>query len=209
VSVSPSIPLLPATTSCDANWPIQFAIHIPGNTTTQPIVYKIKVAACMSSICSESAAVTLTQWAFRVTFTASPLLATPIVAASCPTVSLCLAIDNLGAVYVVAAGKTGTKTQGDFNLSNRRMQTVACGSATYCIGANLDGDVFKWSGGTKVVVTGGHSQMKSASSVDAACSSATVCLVDWSGAQGSGGGGGGGGVWRKRGLARWRKERHF
>ena len=193
--ISPAVAGSAASTPCDANWPVQFTLQLPGNTSAKPIVYKVKIGACASGACSSSAALTVTQWAFQVSFKPTPPTSATVVAASCASVSLCLVIDAAGSIFVAPVGKVATKTQGDFNLSNRHMQTVACASATYCVGANLDGDIFTWSGGNKVLISGGHNQMKDSVAVFATCSSATVCLIDWSGAQGSGGGGGGGGGW--------------
>ena len=184
LQVSPAPPVLPSPVSCDAGWPVEFALDLPGNQTGNHIVYTVRLLVTTATNHALSSPLTVTQQAYSVAFTSSAL-PNDFVSASCPTQTLCLALDTAGNAWLVTTS-TGKVKSIRVDGNGRTFSTVTCPSPSYCVAADVAGDVATWNGtGQTFSVTNNAIPSKSAVAVFSSCSSATDCFVEWTEGPGS------------------------
>jgi hypothetical protein len=189
IAVTPALPSVPGPLSCDGGWPVRFDLAIPGNTTASPILYDVAVTETDQAGDSTVAHAPLTQWAYKVTFTSTPL-ANDFVSLACPSSTLCLALDSSGGGHLLKT-KNGKVKDVAMSPTGHQLSSLACGSPTYCVAADLDGDAAVWGGtGTAFSLTDDVIPAPG-TKVFSDCADATDCYLEWTEGPGSAVGGDG------------------
>jgi len=142
VVITPTQPGVPAGAACAAGVKISVPVFFTSNTTNAPISFKVTVKACSSGTCVSGAPVTVTEWAYKITFSGvSAQWGTPT-SASCPTTSFCMVTDGSSYVYE----HSGSTFRRVVLQQGRLIDAVACATTTMCVAGDINGDGFTWNG---------------------------------------------------------------
>jgi len=130
------------TVTCAAGAKVMIPLLLPGNTTTAVQSYKVSVTACAKGVCVTSSAITVTQWAYKLTISATAAPWGTPKSVSCPSASFCMVADSSSYVYT----RSGTTYKRVVLQQGRLIDAVACVSTTQCIAGDINGDGFTYDG---------------------------------------------------------------
>lgn len=181
-AVAPTQPDVPGSAvTCTAGVAVKVPLLLPGNPTTAPLSYKVSVQACAIGSCVDSTAVTVAEWAYKLTITPTSAPWGAPTSVSCPTVSFCMVADGSSYVYTTS-GKTYRRV---LLQQGRLIDAVACASSTQCIAGDIDGDAYVFSG-TKWRVDDGLYKDANAVALIGAVSPGRKSMLQWVNAAASG-----------------------
>jgi len=142
VVVNPTQPDVPAGASCHAGVAYSTKVPFSANTSTSVRAFSVEVKACANGSCTTSPPVTVTQWAYKLTFTSTSAPWGTPTSISCPTSAFCAATDGTSYVYF----QQRKVYRRVLLQQGRLLLDVACSSPTLCIAGDLNGDGFVWNG---------------------------------------------------------------
>jgi len=142
VVIVPAISTTPPAVACNANARIKVQFFWDRNSSNKARNYKVSMKACANGSCVSSAAVTVTQWAYALTFTSSSAPWGTPTSVSCPTATFCAITDGTSYIYTGSKGKY----RRILVQQGRLLLDAECASPTMCAAGDINGDGFTWNG---------------------------------------------------------------